>query len=123
MGVTASEGPPQFDRSRLRESDAARACGIELPVFQAGMAGLAGPKLAAAVSNAGGLGHLGALRVLPRTLRSWIRETRELTDKPFGVNLVPQFGGPTFFDAALDIVLEERPKVASLSIGSASSRT
>lgn len=116
--MIASDGPPEFDRNLLRESEAARACGIELPIFQAGMAGLAGPKLAAAVSNAGGLGHLGALRVLPRTLRSWIRETRDLTDKPFGVNLVPQFGGAAFFDAALDIVLEERPKVASLFYGS-----
>lgn len=81
------------------------------------MAGLTGPELTAAVSNAGGLGHLGALRVLPKTLRGWIRRAKELTDKPFGVNIVPQYGGPDFFKAALDIVLEEKPKVLSLFYG------
>ncbi|SHL79392.1 enoyl-[acyl-carrier protein] reductase II [Roseovarius marisflavi] len=92
-------------------------CGIAVPVFQAGMAGLSGPTLVAAVSEAGGLGHLGALRVLPQTLRDWIRQTREKTDKPFGVNLVPQFGGPEFFEAGLRVVLEEKPKVVSLYYG------
>jgi len=98
-------------------SGLAETCGISTPVFQAAMAGLSGPDLVAAVSNAGGLGHLGALRVLPKTLRGWIHRTRELTDKPFGVNLVPQFGGPEFFNAALSVVLEERPKVLSLFYG------
>jgi enoyl-[acyl-carrier protein] reductase II len=81
------------------------------------MAGLTGPALVAAVSEAGGLGHLGALRVMPRTLRNWISETRELTAKPFGVNLVPQFGGPEFFEAGLRIVLEEKPRVVSFFYG------
>jgi len=92
-------------------------CGISVPVFQAAMAGLSGPALVAAVSNAGGLGHLGALRVLPKTLRGWIHETRRLTDKPFGVNLVPQYGGPDFFEAAFKVVLDEKPKVLSLFYG------
>lgn len=96
---------------------AASLCGVEYPVFQAGMAGIAGPKLAAAVSNAGGLGHLGGLRQPPANLRKWIREAKELTDKPFGVNLVPVYGGPEVFDAQLRIVLEERPKVLSLFYG------
>lgn len=92
-------------------------CGIDVPVFQAGMAGLSGPSLVSAVSEAGGLGHLGALRVLPRTLRTWIDQTRDLTDKPFGVNLVPQYGGPEFFEAGLRVVLDARPKVVSLYYG------
>ncbi|MGO1118492.1 NAD(P)H-dependent flavin oxidoreductase [Rhodovibrionaceae bacterium A322] len=96
---------------------ATRLCGIDLPVFQAGMAGLAGPELVAAVSNAGGLGHLGGLRVPPKVLRGWIRQTRDLTDRPFGVNLVPQYGGPELFEASLQVVLEERPKVLSLFYG------
>lgn len=95
----------------------AAICGIDAPVFQAGMAGLSGPSLVAAVSEAGGLGHLGALRVLPETLRGWIRHTKELTDKPFGVNLVPQYGGPEFFEADLKVVLDEKPKVVSLYYG------
>ncbi len=91
-----------------------RLCGIEPPIFQAGMAGLAGPPLVAAVSRAGGMGIVGGLRVAPRQLRQWIRQTRELTDRPIGVNLVPQFGGAAVFDAQLDVVLQEKPRLLSL---------
>tara|TARA_X000000950_G_scaffold108760_1_gene137124 strand:- start:113 stop:1234 length:1122 start_codon:yes stop_codon:yes gene_type:complete len=59
---------------------------IEKPIVLAGMGGASNPALAAAVSNAGGLGVLGAAACGPRQLRAWIRETRELTDKPFGVD-------------------------------------
>ncbi len=50
------------------------------------MGGASTPELAAAVSNAGGLGVLGAAACGPKQLREWIRRTRELTDKPFGVD-------------------------------------
>lgn len=100
-----------------RETRILQLCGTALPVFQAGMAGLAGPELVAAVSEAGGLGHLGGLRVGPSLLRRWIAETRALTDKPFGVNLVPQYGGPAVFNALLDVVIEARPRVLSLFYG------
>lgn len=60
--------------------------GIEVPVLLAGMGGASTPELAAAVSNGGGLGVLGAAACGPRQLREWIRRTRELTDKPFGVD-------------------------------------
>ena len=50
------------------------------------MGGASTPELAAAVSNAGGLGVLGAAGCGPKQLRDWIRRTRELTDKPFGVD-------------------------------------
>ncbi|XOV83235.1 MAG: NAD(P)H-dependent flavin oxidoreductase [bacterium] len=60
--------------------------GIEKPIVLAGMGGASSPALAAAVSNAGGLGILGAAACGPAQLRKWIRETRELTDKPFGVD-------------------------------------
>ena len=66
--------------------------GIKYPVLQAGMGGIAGPRLAAAVSNAGGLGVLGATAVQPEVLRSWIKETRDLTDKPFGVDILMPAG-------------------------------
>ncbi|MYF11728.1 MAG: nitronate monooxygenase [Gammaproteobacteria bacterium] len=59
---------------------------IEQPIVLAGMGGASCPALAAAVSNAGGLGVLGAAGCGPKLLRRWIRETRELTDKPFGVD-------------------------------------
>lgn len=66
-----------------------RICGmldIEYPIVLAGMGGASVPRLAAAVSNAGGLGVLGAAACQPEQLRAWIRETRALTDKPFGVD-------------------------------------
>ena len=92
-------------------------CGIEIPIFQAGLGGVAGPDLAAAVSQAGGLGHLGCIRRSAADVRLWIRETRKKTERPFGVNLVPPGGGPDGFEAQLSVVLEERPKVLSLFWG------
>lgn len=60
--------------------------GIEHPILLAGMGGASTPELAAAVSNAGGLGVLGAAACGPRQLREWIQRTRAMTDKPFGVD-------------------------------------
>ena len=59
---------------------------IQYPIVLAGMGGASVPRLAAAVSNAGGLGVLGAAACSPEELREWIREVRSLTDKPFGVD-------------------------------------
>lgn len=72
----------------------AQLCGVQFPIFLAGMAAISAPKLVAAVANAGGMGVMGGLRLAPLALRKWIQKTRALTDKPFGVNIVPQFGGP-----------------------------
>lgn len=60
--------------------------GIEVPIALAGMGGASLPPLAAAISQAGGLGVLGAADCGPDELREWIAEVRRLTDKPFGVN-------------------------------------
>jgi enoyl-[acyl-carrier protein] reductase II len=89
-------------------------CGIRYPILLAGMAAISGPGLVAAVSNAGGMGTLGGLRLPPAALRKWIRETRELTDKPFGVNLVPSFGGPDVFEAQFQVLLQENVHALSL---------
>lgn len=62
--------------------------GIEYPIILAGMGGAAGPTLAAAVSNAGGLGVIGATGYTPDELREMIRKVRSLTDKPFGIDLL-----------------------------------
>lgn len=65
-----------------------KALDIEYPVLQAPMAGgPTTPELVAAVSNAGGLGSLGAAYLTPETLREQVREIRSLTEGPFGVNL------------------------------------
>src|SRR5215468_3240406 len=61
--------------------------GVEYPIIQSGMANVAGPDLVAEVSRAGGLGILAGLGVPPDELRGRIRRVRELTDRPFGVNL------------------------------------
>jgi nitronate monooxygenase len=77
----------------MKESKAlkTRICdmlGIEYPILLAGMGASAGPTLAAAVSNAGGLGVLGATGLSPDEVRQWIAKTKSLTDKPFGLDLI-----------------------------------
>lgn len=61
--------------------------GTTAPILQSGMGGVAGSDLAAAVSNAGGLGVLAALRLQPDQVQAAIAEIRQKTDKPFGVNI------------------------------------
>jgi nitronate monooxygenase len=61
--------------------------GIEHPILQSGMGGVAGPELVAEVSNAGGLGILAGLELPPDKIREGIRAVRRLTSRPFGVNL------------------------------------
>ena len=65
--------------------------GIEISIIQAPMGGAAGPSLAAAVSNADGLGMLAPWRAEIEEVRRQIRETRALTPRPFGVNLNLEF--------------------------------
>ncbi len=62
--------------------------GIEKPIIQGGMAWVAESHLAAAVSNAGGFGLIGAANAPADVVRNYIHEARELTDKPFGVNIM-----------------------------------
>src|SRR5512145_2474691 len=70
-------------RTRLTE-----LLGIEHPIIQGGMAWTATAELAAAVSNAGGLGIIGAGHMPTDLLREQIRNAKAATDKPFGVNLM-----------------------------------
>src|SRR6476646_3572368 len=83
--------------------------GIELPIVQAPMGGAVGPKLAAAVSNAGGLGMLVLWRADADTMRRQIREMRALTSRPFGVNLNLDFPQ----EERLEICLEEHVPIIS----------
>src|SRR5687768_5443366 len=62
--------------------------GIEHPILNAGISTGAGPELAAAVSNAGGLGVIGVAGMPPDYVRERIARTRELTEQPFGVNVI-----------------------------------
>src|ERR1700685_3470752 len=76
--------------------------GIKLPHTQATMGGAVGPSLAAAVSNAGGLGMLVLWRADLAGVRQQIRQTRALTSKPFGVNLNLEFPQEERLDTCLD---------------------
>lgn len=73
-----------------------------------------GWRLASAVSNAGGLGLIGAGSMHPDTLREHIRKCKAATDKPFGVNLPLMYPEP---DAAIGIILEENVKIVFTSAG------
>lgn len=75
--------------------------GIEVPIIQAPMGGAVGPALAAAVSNAGGLGTLALWGADIESLRRQVRETRALTSKPFAVNLNLEFPQEERLDACL----------------------
>ena len=76
--------------------------GIEVPIIQAPMGGAVGPALAAAVSNAGGLGTLALWGADVSRLRQLVRETRALTTKPFAVNLNLEFPQEERLDACLE---------------------
>jgi len=89
--------------------------GIQLPIFQAGMSSYTTPELVAAVSNAGGLGIIGALSRKPDDLREEIRKVRELTSRPFGVNhVISQVD-----EDAIEVTIELRVSVLSLAWGRA----
>jgi len=88
---------------------------IRHPVALAGMGGVGRAELAAAVSNAGGLGILGMIRMPPDYIREQIRKTRNLTQRPFGVNLVPPCApAPGGIEAQIEVCLKERVRVLSL---------
>jgi len=86
----------------------------EYPVIQGGMAWVAEHRLAAAVSNAGGLGLIGAASAPAEVVRDEIRKCRELTDKPFGVNIM--LLNPNA-DEVAQIVVEEGVKVVTTGAG------
>lgn len=87
---------------------------IRFPILQGGMAWVAESHLAAAVSNAGGLGIIGAASAPPEVVREEIRKCKEMTDKPFGVNVM--LLNPNAEEVAR-IVVEEGVKVVSTGAG------
>jgi enoyl-[acyl-carrier protein] reductase II len=78
---------------------------IEVPIFLAGMGGVAYAEVCAAVSEAGGFGTLGMAGVPPEGIREQMREVRRRTDKPFGVDLLAAL--PDQMRAAIDVVIGE----------------
>ena len=88
--------------------------GIKYPIISGGMVWCSGWRLASAVSNAGGLGLLGAGSMHPETLREHIRKCREATDKPFGVNIPLMYPE---IDTLMNLVVEEGVKIVFTSAG------
>ncbi len=87
---------------------------IQYPIIQGGMAWVAEFHLAAAVSNAGGLGLIGAANAPAEWVREQIREAKKLTDKPFGVNIMLM---SPYADDVAKIVAEEHVKVVTTGAG------
>ena len=88
--------------------------GIKYPIIQGGMVWCSGWRLASAVSNAGGLGLIGAGSMHPETLREHIRKCRQATDKPFGINvplMYPQL------DEVMQLIVDEGVKIVFTSAG------
>ncbi|MDR1553942.1 MAG: nitronate monooxygenase [Prevotellaceae bacterium] len=87
---------------------------IKYPVIQGGMVWCSGWRLVSAVSNAGGLGLLGAGSMYPDVLREHIQKTKQATDKPFGVNVPLLYPD---IDELMKIIVDEEVKIVFTSAG------
>ena len=96
------------------QTEVTRVLGIEVPVIQGGMAWAAEYHLAAAVSNAGGLGLIGAASAPAEWVRDQIRKAKELTDRPFGVNIMLM---SPYAEKVAQVVVEEGVKVVTTGAG------
>lgn len=88
--------------------------GIRYPIIQGGMVWCSGWKLASAVSNAGGLGLIGAGSMHPETLREHIQKCKKATDKPFGVNIPLMYPK---IEAVMQLVADEGVRIVFTSAG------
>jgi enoyl-[acyl-carrier protein] reductase II len=96
------------------ENKITRLFKIKYPIIQGGMVWCSGWRLAAAVSNAGGLGLLGAGSMHPNVLREHIRKTKQATDKPFGINVPLLYPD---IDELMKIIVDEDVKTVFTSAG------
>ena len=96
------------------KTEITKLLGIEYPIIQGGMAWVAEYHLAAAVSEAGGLGLIGAASAPPEWVREQIREVKKLTDKPFGVNIMLMSPNA---DEVAKIIVEEGVPVVTTGAG------
>lgn len=99
------------------KSEICEMLGIEYPVFQGGMAWIADGKLAAAVSNGGGLGIIAAGNAPGEYVREQLKAARSLTDKPVGVNIMLL---SPFADEVARVVVEEKADVVTTGAGNPS---
>jgi enoyl-[acyl-carrier protein] reductase II len=106
MNETESTGP---FRNRVTQ-----LFNIQYPIVQAGMVWASGWELASAVSNAGGLGLIGAGSMYPDVLRNHIRKCKTATDKPFGVNVPLLYPDP---EKHFQIIIDEKVPIVFTSAG------
>ena len=88
--------------------------GIQYPIIQAGMVWASGWRLASAVSNAGGLGVLGAGSMYPEVLEEHIKKCKKATQRPFGVNVPLLYPD---MDRLMDIIVRDGVKIVFTSAG------
>lgn len=139
MASCVTKEPPEDRRpsfanisSRIGiQTDLTKLFGIDAPIFLAGMNTAAGPRLAAAVTNAGGFGVIGGVQYSPKMLREQIAELKNFLDDknaPFGVDLlIPQIGGGARatnhdytqgkLDELIDIIIESGAKLFVCAVG------
>ena len=96
------------------QTEVTRLLGIEYPIIQGGMAWVAEYHLAAAVSEAGGLGLIGAASAPADWVRDQVQKAKELTDKPFGVNIMLM---SPYADEVAKVIVEEGVKVVTTGAG------
>ncbi|MGX7030922.1 enoyl-[acyl-carrier-protein] reductase FabK [Vagococcus zengguangii] len=99
----------------MKNSKLCQMLGIEYPIIQGAMAWVAEANLASAVSNAGGLGIIASGHAPREFVKSQIDKAKQLTDKPFGVNIMLM---SPFVEDIVDLVCEERVKVVTTGAGS-----
>ncbi len=98
----------------IKKTRVCELLGIEYPIFQGGMAWVATGELAAAVSEAGGLGIIGSGQAPADWLRQEIRKVKAITDKPYGVNVMLM---SPFVDEVMQVILDERVPVITTGAG------
>ena len=103
-----------FRKEDIMNTRVCELLGIEYPVIQGGMAWVATAELAAAVSNAGGLGLIAAGNAPAEIVREQIKKARALTDNPFGVNVMMM---SPYAEEVMNMLVEEKPAVVATGAG------
>ncbi|MFJ7330954.1 NAD(P)H-dependent flavin oxidoreductase [Streptomyces cyaneofuscatus] len=97
-------------------STAAAVLGTQVSLLQSGMGGVAGAELACAVSNAGAAGCFGGYKLVGEALSAVLERLADGTDRPVGVNLIPEVVGPEELDRQVAQVLAETPDTVYVSL-------
>ena len=96
------------------ENSIGKLLGIQYPIIQAGMVWASGWRLASAVSNAGGLGLLGAGSMYPEILQEHIQKCKSATSKPFGVNVPLLYPD---IDKLMEVIIQEKVRIVFTAAG------